>query len=43
MIGNSDMVSDMLQTSRAIGSENLLNILKNYARVEGSQSGKTKQ
>jgi hypothetical protein len=41
MIDKSDMVSDMLQTSKAIGSENLLNILKNYARVEGSQ--KTKQ
>lgn len=42
MIDKSDMVSDMLQTSKAIGSENLLNILKNYARVEGSQNGKTK-
>ena len=31
----------MLHTTKAIGSENLINILKNYARVEGSS--KTKQ
>ena len=31
----------MLKTTKAIGSENLLNILKNYARVEGG-NGKTK-
>jgi nuclear GTP-binding protein len=43
MISNSDMVESMLHTSKAIGTENLLNILKNYARVEGSASGKTKQ
>lgn len=41
MTSNTGMVEDMLQTSKAIGSENLLNILKNYARVEGSS--KTKQ
>jgi nuclear GTP-binding protein len=43
MVNNSGMIESMLHTSRAIGSENLLNILKNYARVEGSTSGKTKQ
>ena len=42
MINNSEMVEGMLQTSRAIGCDNLLNILKNYARVEGS-SKNTKQ
>jgi hypothetical protein len=36
------MVEEMLHTSGAVGSENLLNILKNYARVEGAASGKTK-
>ena len=41
MTSNAEMVEDMLQTSKAVGSENLLNILKNYARVEGSS--KTKQ
>jgi hypothetical protein len=34
MTNKSDMVEDMLHTSKAIGSENLMNILKNYARVE---------
>ncbi len=41
MIEKTGMVEEMLHTSKAIGSENLLNILKNYARVEGSK-GKTK-
>jgi len=36
MLENSSMVEEMLQTSKAIGSENLINILKNYARVEGA-------
>lgn len=27
-------------TSKAIGSENLMNILKNYARVEGTGKAK---
>lgn len=35
MMNNSGMVEEMLQTSKAVGSENLLNILKNYARIEG--------
>jgi hypothetical protein len=34
MTTKADMVEDMLHTSKAIGSENLMNILKNYARVE---------
>ena len=42
MISNSGMVEEMLSTSKAVGSENLMNLLKNYARVEG-QNGKTKQ
>lgn len=42
MINNANLVESMVQTSKAIGSENLLNILKNYARVEGG-NGKTKQ
>jgi nuclear GTP-binding protein len=43
MTDNSGMIEEMLKTSKAVGSENLINILKNYARVEGSTSGKTKQ
>lgn len=42
MLNNSALVESMLGTTKAIGSENLMNILKNYARVEGS-GGKTKQ
>lgn len=42
MINQSGMIEEMLHTSKAVGSENLMNILKNYARVEGS-GGKTKQ
>ena len=41
MTNNSDLVENMLSTSKAVGSDNLLNILKNYARVEGG-NGKTK-
>lgn len=42
MINNADMINDMIHSSKAVGSENLMNILKNYARVEGG-NGKTKQ
>lgn len=41
MLNNTDLVDSMIHTSKAIGSENLMNILKNYARVEGG-NGKTK-
>lgn len=43
MTDKSGMIEEMLKTSKAVGSENLINILKNYARVEGAASGKTKQ
>ena len=42
MVNNSNLIENMVNTSKAIGSENLMNILKNYARVEGG-NGKTKQ
>ncbi|CDW83179.1 guanine nucleotide-binding 3-like [Stylonychia lemnae] len=42
MLNNSELIESMVHTSKAIGSENLMNILKNYARVEGG-NGKTKQ
>jgi ribosome biogenesis GTPase A len=42
MMNNAELVESMVQTSKAVGSENLMNILKNYARVEGG-NGKTKQ
>lgn len=33
MIDNPDLVENMLKTTKAVGAENLMNILKNYARV----------
>ncbi len=38
MINNSDLIESMVNTSKAIGSENLMNILKNYARVQGTNN-----
>lgn len=38
MLDNPNMIEKMTATSKAIGSENLLNILKNYSRVEGQHS-----
>lgn len=40
MTDNTELIDKMISTSKAIGSENLMNLLKNYARVDGS--GKTK-
>ena len=37
---NTDMVEKMTNLSTAVGTENLLNILKNYARVDGDQKAK---
>ena len=42
MLNNAGMIENMVNSSKAVGSENLMNILKNYARVEGG-NGKTKQ
>lgn len=38
MLENPDMVSKMTSGSTAVGTENLLNVLKNYARVEGEKN-----
>jgi hypothetical protein len=35
MISNPDMIDKMTAQSAAVGTENLLNILKNFARVDG--------
>jgi hypothetical protein len=32
------MVEEMLATSKAVGTENLMNILKNYARLDNSKA-----
>ncbi len=34
LINNSEMVDKMTSLSSTVGAENLLNILKNYARVD---------
>ena len=40
MIDKPDLVENMVSHSQAVGSENLMNILKNYARVEGEAKAK---
>jgi len=38
LINKSDMVDKMTNLSTAVGTENLLNILKNYARIDGEKT-----
>lgn len=35
------MVDQMVSASTAVGTENLMNILKNYARISGTKNKKT--
>ena len=37
---NADMVEKMTSQSLSVGAENLLNVLKNYARIKGHGSAK---
>ena len=39
-MNNSEMVNKMTAQSLAVGTENSLNVLKNYARMEGSNAKK---
>lgn len=41
LIDKSDMVEQMVSQSTAVGTENLMNILKNYARIQGEAKTKT--
>lgn len=41
LIQNAEMVDKMTHLSAAVGTENLLNILKNYARVDGDAKAKS--
>jgi len=41
LMNNSQMIEKMTNLSTAVGTENLLNILKNYARVDGDSKAKT--
>ena len=38
MIDRADLVEKMASQSKALGTENLMNVLKNYARINGEQS-----
>ena len=40
LMQNADMVEKMTSQSLAVGAENLLNVLKNYARIKGHGSAK---
>jgi len=41
MLDNPELIEKMVQTtSKAVGADNLMNILKNYARVEGQSKAK---
>ena len=41
MIDRADLVEKMASQSKALGTENLMNVLKNYARINGEQSKQT--
>ena len=41
LIQKAEMVDKMTNLSAAVGTENLLNILKNYARVDGDSKVKS--
>ncbi len=38
LLDQKELVESMLKTTKAIGSENLIQLLKNYARVDGTQN-----
>ena len=40
MIEKPEMVSKMTSASTSVGVENLLNVLKNYSRVDGEKNAK---
>ena len=41
MIERQDLVEKMASQSKALGTENLMNVLKNYARINGEQNKQT--
>lgn len=41
MMNNAEMVDKMTNLSTAVGTENLMNILKNYSRVDGDKQAKS--
>lgn len=40
LMQNAEMIEKMTSQSLAVGAENLLNVLKNYARIKGSGNAK---
>lgn len=40
MIDKPELVEQMVKASTAVGTENLMNLLKNYARVDGESKAK---
>jgi hypothetical protein len=40
MIENSELVDKLTSASTAVGTENLMNLLKNYARIKGQAKTK---
>ena len=40
MLDNPDRVDKMVSASTAVGTENLMNLLKNYARIKGTAKSK---
>lgn len=40
MIDKPEMVDKMVSASTAVGTENLMNLLKNYARIKGNSKAK---
>ena len=41
MLDNSDLIERMANQAKALGTDNLMNILKNYARIDGASAKKT--
>jgi hypothetical protein len=40
MTDKSDLIESMAHQSKALGTENLMNILKNYARIDNTSKTK---
>ena len=40
MLEKPEMIEQMASQSTALGTENLMNVLKNYARIEGEAKAK---
>ena len=41
MLDKSDLIEKMASQAKALGTDNLMNVLKNYARIEGKKEKST--